>query len=344
MTAYFARRLLLIVPTFIGITLMVFTITRMVPGGPLERMMSKMQQMDQSSNVGKSTNNNSNKSSALSEDQQEQLKIYYGLDRPIYISYFIWLKKVVTFDLGTSTRYNEPVWEIIKSKFHVSLTYGLLVLVISYLVSIPMGIYKALKHSSIFDNISSAFIFIGYSIPNYVIGIGLIVIFAANLDLFPMGGFASENFSDLTMFEKFADIVWHAFLPVTSYLAASFAGMTFLMKNTMMDNLSADYVRTAMAKGLSFRKAVVGHALRNSLIPIATSFGNSISVLVMGSFLVETVFNIDGFGLLGYESVVERDYPVVLGVLVISSLLFLIGNILSDICVALVDPRVQFSE
>ena len=158
----------------------------------------------------------------------------------------------------------------------------------------------------------------------------------------PLGGLVSENFDTLNLAEKAVDLAWHSLLPLLAYLVGAFSFMTFLMKNTLMDNLAADYVRTAIAKGLPFKKAVLRHALRNSLIPIATTFGNNISVILSGSFLVEKVFNIDGMGLLGYESVVERDYPVVMGILVISSLLFLIGNILSDICVAIVDPRVKF--
>ncbi|MBU0544969.1 MAG: ABC transporter permease subunit, partial [Proteobacteria bacterium] len=170
----------------------------------------------------------------------------------------------------------------------------------------------------------------------------LLIFFSSYLDMFPLGGLVSENFEELTVFNKTLDILWHTILPLTAYVAGSFTVMTFLMKNTLMDNLSSDYVRTAIAKGLSFKKAVFRHALRNSLIPIATHFGNNISVILMGSFLIEKVFNINGMGLLGYEAIIERDYPVVLGILVISSLLLLIGNILSDICVAIVDPRVKF--
>ena len=171
-------------------------------------------------------------------------------------------------------------------------------------------------------------IFTGYAIPGWVIGLFLLVLLAGRWDLFPLGGLVSETFADMGFWEKVADLAWHTVLPLIAYMISAFAMMTFLMKNTLMDNLAADYVRTAMAKGLTFRRAVFGHALRNSIIPIATTFGSNISVILSGSFLIEKVFNIDGMGLLGYESVVERDYPVVLGVLVISSLLFLIGNIL----------------
>ena len=170
----------------------------------------------------------------------------------------------------------------------------------------------------------------------------MLVLFASNWEIFPLGGLVSDDFEDFTLIGKILDLAWHTVLPLIAYVIGSFTVMTLLMKNTLMDNLASDYVRTAIAKGLPFRKAVFRHALRNSLIPIATSFGNNISIILSGSFLIETVFNINGMGLLGYESVVERDYPVVMGILVISSLLFMIGNILSDICVAIVDPRVKF--
>ena len=177
-----------------------------------------------------------------------------------------------------------------------------------------------------------------------MVGIALITIFASQLDWFPLGGFVGDDFDTYSLGGKIFDLWYHAALPLTAYLAGSFALTTLMMKNALMDNLSADYMRTAVAKGQNFKGAVRHHALRNSLIPIATSFGNNISLLLGGSFLIETIFNIDGIGLLGFESVLERDYPVVMGILVISSLLFLIGNILSDICVALVDPRIRFGE
>jgi len=170
----------------------------------------------------------------------------------------------------------------------------------------------------------------------------MLVFFASHWEIFPLGNLVSDDFEDFTLIGKMLDMIWHTVLPLIAYVIGSFTVMTLLMKNTLMDNLASDYVRTAVAKGLPFKEAIFKHALRNSLIPIATSFGNNISIILSGSFLIETVFNINGMGLLGYESVVERDYPVVMGILVISSLLFMIGNILSDICVAIVDPRVKF--
>jgi microcin C transport system permease protein len=215
-------------------------------------------------------------------------------------------------------------------------------MILVYGVCIPLGLAKAIKHKSAFDNISSVIVFIGYAIPGWVAGVLLLMLFSSKWEIFPLGGLTSDLFFEFTLWEKVVDVLHHTVLPLAAYVVGSFTVMTFLMKNTVMDNLASDYVRTAIAKGLPFRKAVFRHALRNSLIPIATHFGNNISIILTGVFLIEKVFNIDGMGLLGYESIVDRDYPVVMGILVISSLLMMIGNILSDICVAIVDPRVQF--
>jgi len=341
MTAYFIRRFLLIIPTFIGITIMVFIITRFVPGGPIERIIAQAQQMPSIRGAGPRATT-AEQTQPLSEEQIEELKKYYGFDKPVLVSYFLWLGKVMTGDLGTSTRYYDPVWGMIKERIPISLYFGILSLILVYGICIPLGILKAIKHKSSFDNFSSVVVFTGYAIPGWVVGVFMLVVFASYWEIFPLGGLVSDDFEDFTLMGKSLDIVWHTILPLIAYVIGSFTVMTFLMKNTLMDNLASDYVRTAISKGLPFRQAIFKHALRNSLIPIATSFGNNISIILSGSFLIETVFNINGMGLLGYESVVERDYPVVMGILVISSLLFMIGNILSDICVAIVDPRVKF--
>jgi len=342
MTAYFIRRFLLIIPTFIGITIMVFTITRFVPGGPIERIIAQARQMpsiEGGRSLGPTTED---QTQPLSGEQIEELKRYYGFDKPVLVSYFHWLGKVMTGDLGDSTRYYDPVWSMIRERIPISLYFGIISLILVYGICIPLGIIKAIRHKSTFDNVSSITVFIGYAIPGWVVGVFMLVLFASHWEIFPLGGLVSDDFEDFTLVRKAGDLLWHTVLPLIAYVLGSFTVMTFLMKNTLMDNLASDYVRTAIAKGLPFRKAVFRHALRNSLIPIATSFGNNISIILSGSFLIEKVFNINGMGLLGYESVVERDYPVVMGILVISSLLFMIGNILSDICVAIVDPRVKF--
>ncbi len=341
MTAYFIRRFLLIIPTFLGITVLVFTVTRMVPGGPIERMLTAAQ-FASGDQVSFQSDNQGIAGSTLSESQLQQLKEYYGFDKPVIISYAYWLTDIIKLDLGYSTRYGEPVWESIKQRLPISIYYGLMTMILTYAVCIPLGIVKAIKHKTHIDNVTSILVFVGYAIPGYVVGIIVITVFAFYLEWFPLSGFVSDDFDDLSLLGKVADLIKHSILPLIAYMSGSFAVMTFLMKNSLMDNLASDYVRTAMAKGLEFKRAVVGHAMRNSLIPIATNFGQNITLFLTGSFLIEKIFNIDGFGLLGYESLVERDYPVVMGILVIGSLLSLIGNILSDICVALIDPRIKF--
>ena len=344
MKAYFIRRLFLVIPTFLGVTILVFALTRFVPGGPLEKALLEgvMVSAEGGNDLSSGSSDVGRGSMSLSEDQMEMLAEYYGFDRPWYEAYGVWLYKVIQGDLGESTRYNQPVLESISERLPISTYYGLLTLIFTYAVCIPLGVLKAIKHKHPIDTMSSVLVFIGYAIPGYVLGIALLLFFAVQHEWFPMGEFYSEGFEDMTFGQQVLDIIWHSVLPLISYMAGSFALLTFMMKNSLMENLAADYVRTAMAKGLDFKSTVLKHAMRNSLIPLATHFGQNISFFISGSFLIEKVFNIDGLGLLGYESIVDRDYPTVMGVLVISSLLYLVGNVLSDICVALVDPRVQF--
>ena len=340
MRDYFIRRLLLIPPTLLGVTIIVFAITRLVPGGPLERAIMESQQFNASSAVSSQM---AGEGMALSEAQLEKLKEYYGFDKPVLESYLDWVTKVVQGDLGSSYRYNEPVWDVITSRFPVSLYYGLVTLVITYIVCIPLGVLKAIKHKTPVDNFTSIFIFIGYAIPGYVLGALLLLYFSVRLDWFPMGGFVSFRFDELSAWGKTKDLINHSILPLICYLVGSFAFVTMLMKNHLMDNLSSDYMRTAIAKGVPFSQAVRRHALRNSLIPLATNIGHQITLFVAGSFLIETIFDINGFGLLGFKSVLDRDIPVVMGIFLLSATLMLLGNIISDILVALVDPRVRFN-
>lgn len=338
MRDYFIRRFLLIPPTLLGVTVIVFAITRLVPGGPLERAIMESQQFNNSG----ATSQIAGANMALSEAQLKKLEEYYGFDKPLLESYVAWLGKVVQGDLGNSYRYNEPVWDVIRDRFPVSLYYGLVTLVITYIVCIPLGVLKAIKHKTVVDNVSSILIFVGYAIPGYALGSLLLLYFSVRLDWFPMGGFVSISFEEKDVIGKTMDLINHSILPLICYLIGSFALVTLLLKNHLMDNLASDYIRTAIAKGVSFRQAVTRHAMRNSMIPIATTFGQNIVLLVSGSFLIETIFDIDGFGLLGLTAILDRDYPVVMGVVLLASFLLLIGNIISDILVALVDPRIRF--
>lgn len=338
MRAYFIRRFLLIPPTLIGITLIAFFITRMVPGGPVERALAESQMINMQGGNSSGAGDNV----ALSEDQIEELKKLYGLDKPWYIAYPLWVGDLVQGNLGTSFRYQEPVLDLILQRMPISIYFGLVSAVIVYLVCIPLGILKALKHRTHTDNATSVAVFAGYAVPGYALGALLVVYLCMRWEWFPKEGWPTDDWEDLNFFQRIGDLVHHTFLPLVCYLLGSFAFMTMLMKNQLMDNLAADYVRTAVAKGVSFRRAVVRHAMRNSLIPIATTLGHLVSIFFAGSFLIEYIFDIDGIGLLGYTSILDRDYPVFLGILVLSAFLMLLGNLLSDVCVALVDPRVKF--
>ena len=336
MSPYFLKRFILIFPTLFGITIACFLIMQAVPGGPIEQALEKIKKAQQESGQG-------GLQSSMTAEELENIKRYYGFDKPVLVRYFTWLGKLVQFDLGVSYTYEKPVSDVIFSRLPVSLTFGITSLLLTYLICIPLGIKKALSNRQTFDQVSSVLIFTGYSIPPFVLGVILIVLFGGGsfLNLFPISGFVSDNFDQLAFFSKIWDVVSHMFLPVVCYTIGNFAALSLLMKNSMMEQLSQDYMRTALAKGLSYKQAVLRHALQNSLIPIATNIGTIIGVVLSGSIFIETIFTIDGMGLLGYESIVNRDYPVALGIIVISSLLFLVGRIISDFCIVVVDPRIR---
>lgn len=344
MTTYIIRRLLLMIPTFFIITLLVYCLCRSVPGGPIERAKDRIMMAAMMEGGGSSYNNNTDKmlQGALTPEQKKELMVYYGISDNWFLDYFKWLGKAVTGDLGVSQSYNEPVTKLVTNRMPISIYYGLISMFFIYGISIPLGIVKALRNNTAIDDITSVVVFIGYAIPGYALGAILVVFAASQWDLFPIGGFVSDNFASLSIGAKVWDLVYHSVLPMVCYLIGSFAFMTMLVKNTMLENLSFDYIRTSLAKGVPYKKAVFKHALDNSLIPLATHFGNNIALIISGSFLIEKIFNIDGMGLLGFTSLIERDYEVVMGILAISCILQMVGNLLSDICVAYVDPRVKF--
>jgi microcin C transport system permease protein len=339
MRAYFVKRLLLMIPTLLGITLVCFIVMQMVPGGPVEQAVQRLKHAAPN-NIG----GGAGRQTTLTREELENIKKYYGFDKPVLTRYFLWLGKLLRGDLGSSYTYQKPVLQLVVERLPVSLTFGLSGLLLTYLICIPLGIRKALEHGSQFDNISSILIFLGYSIPAFALGLALIVLFGGGSfwNVFPIGGIVSDNFEDLSLMGKLFDYLNHMFLPVLCYTIGGFATLTLLMKNSLLDQLGQDYIRTAMAKGLTFRQAVFKHALRNALIPIATNIGMIIGVILSGSLLIETIFTIDGIGLLSYQSIVNRDYPVALGLIVISSVLMLVGRMISDFCLSLVDPRIKF--
>jgi microcin C transport system permease protein len=428
---YFIRRLLLIPPTLLGITLLVFTIMRAVPGGPMHEDLKKLMGQGETKGIrsreqagfnlkphmlvelaGSYDRDKSHtrhylewlgllprdirKSAALFEKDststivnipgsiatvkvtrqqdgsatlegqhgistagwkvriqspQDQLNIWkkwvpnaisMPADTPyraeIYQSRFSGL---LQGKLGNSMRYQDPVAVMIRERMPISIFYGTITMILGYAVCLPLGIVKAIKHRTWLDNLSSITVFAGYAIPGYALG-SLLVVFVCAEGYFPMSGFHSDNFAEMNLWQKTKDLFYHAAMPLCCYLIGSFAMMTMMVKNSLMDHLAADYVRTAVSKGVTFPRAVFGHAMRNSLIPIATTIGGNVSILVAGSMLIEKIFDINGFGLLQFNALLERDEPIIMGVLTISAVLMLIGNVISDIAVALVDPKISF--
>jgi len=334
MTAYILRRLLLMIPTLFGISLVCFTLVQFVPGGPVEQQIAKVQGFASARGGGART---------ISAAEIENIKAYYGFDQPAHIRYVRWLGNLLRFDLGKSYSYQKPVWDVIVSKMPVSLFFGLTSFVLSYLISVPLGVAKAIKNRSAFDTASSVVIFAGYVMPSYALGVLLIVFFGGGtfFDWFPISGIVSDNFESLSAGAKVIDFLHHLFLPLICYMASEFALLTMMMKNTLLDEVNKDYIRTALVKGLTFRRAVWRHALRNSLIPLATGAGEILTVMFAGSLLIERVFDIDGMGLLFYSSIVDRDYNVVLGLIVLMSIMTVLGRLLADLLYVAVDPRIR---
>ena len=463
MFEYILRRILLMVPTFLGTTFLVFVILQVAPDGPFERAVRQLKEANMGSEGGKTSSVVS--SQTLTPALLNKLRMQYGLDKPIVIRYLIWLGvypkeiknktltindsfrdsftsinigefkkymlqkyvkvvkeeeelhiiesgaglefpippdsvlmkhysidqdisenlnfyrntyeelpenpeliktwyhsnwKVVDYDkedksvkisqklfqgilsgfLGYSEKRGKNVSQLINERLHISIIFGLSGWILSYLICIPLGIMKALKHGSKFDVLSSTIVFIGYSIPGYALGILLLYYFGG--DYFPIHGWRSENWIELSFFEKIWDQVHHALLPVLCYMVGSFATLTVLMKNSLLENLSQDYVRTAFAKGLSEKRVILFHAVRNSLIPIATGIGTMISMFLAGSYLIESVFGIDGIGMLSLKALLDRDYNIIMGTLVLFTSARLLGNLISDLTYALIDPRIRF--
>ncbi len=335
MLVYIFRRILISIPTFLGITLVTFVIINSAPGGPIEQKLQKIR-MGGGGDGGRST--------GVSAEVLEALSKQYGFDKPMHERYWIWLKNISRMDFGDSFTYQEPVIDVISSKFPVSLSFGIASLILTYLVCIPLGVQKAIKAGGLFDQISGLVLYFMYSIPPLVLGIFLIVWFAGGSywDWFPIGGIKSDDYETLSSIGKIWDRAYHFVLPLTCYMIGNFTQLSMLVRNSMLDVIKSDYIRTARAKGLSSRLVYYKHALRNALIPVATGLGGFLRVFLAGSLIVETIFNLDGIGLLSYSSVLSRDYNVIMGITFISAMLLLIGNILSDIIYVMVDPRIDF--
>ena len=336
MSTYIIRRLLLMLPTVLGITVACFILIQLVPGGPVEEFISRYQALQ--------SERGSLSKHSLSSAEVDNIKAYFGFDQPAHIRYIKWLKNLLRLDMGTSYAYQEPVWGVISSKFPISLFFGLTSLILAYLVSIPLGMLKAVKDKSHFDTVSSVIVFTGYVMPGYALGVILIVFLGGGsyLNWFPISGIVSDNWEHLPLNWKVLDFLHHMVLPITCYMIGDFAFLTMLMKNTLLEEINKDYIRTALVKGLSFNTAVWKHAFRNALIPIVTDLGGIFSVMFAGSVLIERVFDINGMGLLFYDSIIARDYNVVMGIILLTSMMVVIGRLFSDILYVLTDPRIRF--
>jgi microcin C transport system permease protein len=344
MLYYILKRLLLMIPTLFGVMLVTFVVTQFVPGGPVERIINELkhQQLGEATAGGGDLYRGAQ---GLDERHIEQIKKLYGFDQPAYQRFFIMVSNYAVFNFGHSYTHQQSVWELILSKLPVSVTLGLWTFFLTYLICIPLGIAKAVHDGSRFDVITSTLILFGYAIPSFVLAIVLIVLFSGGSfwDIFPLRGLVSDNWHELPWHKQVLDYLWHITLPVISLMVGSFAVLTMLTKNSFIEEIRKQYVLTARAKGLSSNTVLYKHIFRNAMIPLATSFPAAfIAAFFTGSLLIETIFSLDGLGLLSYESVMKRDYPVVLATLYIFTLLGLFAKLLADISYVLIDPRIQF--
>ncbi|MGE4130344.1 MAG: ABC transporter permease subunit [Bdellovibrionales bacterium] len=335
MFKYILQRVFWMIPTLFGITLVCFVIINLAPGGPVEQALVKMR--FGAAGAGKSGMD-------VSNEVLESIKKQYGFDKPMHVRYFIWLKNIATLDFGESFSYQRPVIRVIAEKLPISLQFGVFSLLMIYAISIPLGIAKAVRDGGHFDLWSSVVLMVMYSIPPLILGILMRVYLAGGqfLDLFPLGELYSDRYYELSTWGKILDRAHHFVLPLVCYVVNGFTVLAFLMKNSLMEEVKQDYVRTARAKGLDERKVIYKHALRNALIPILTGLGSFLTVFFAGSIIIEQVYNIDGMGLLSYKSILSRDYNVIMALIFIQSVLSMVGRLISDVTYTLVDPRIDF--
>jgi microcin C transport system permease protein len=338
MLAYIVKRILLMLPTLFGVLLMTFVVIQFVPGGPVEQYMAEARR-----GVGGAEGGGYRGGQGVDPKKLEQIKALYGFDKPPGERFVQMMGQFARFDLGKSFFQNKDVWTLIKEKLPVSISLGLWTFFISYLVAVPLGVAKAVRAGTRFDFVTTVLVLIGYAIPGFVLGVALLVIFAGQLELFPLRGLVSANWEDLSWPERITDYLWHITLPVTAMVVGSFAVTTMLTKNSFLEEIRKQYVLTARAKGLGERKVLWKHVFRNALIPILTGFPAAfIGAFFTGSLLIETLFSLDGMGLLSYESIIRRDYPVVMGTLFLFTLIGLFTKLISDLSYVWADPRVKF--
>ena len=345
MAAYILKRLLLMIPTLIGVMLVTFLVTQFVPGGPVEQLVSQLQGRGHAGEASAGTEGLYRGATGLSEEHVKKLNEMYGFDKPAHERFFSMIVNYLQFDLGESYFHNKSVMELVVSKLPVSISLGVWSFFIVYLTCIPLGVAKAVRDGSSFDVITSTIILIGYAIPGFVLGITLLVLFGGGSfwDIFPLRGLVSDNWDKLPWYQQVLDYLWHMVLPIIASVIGSFAVMTMLTKNSFIEEIRKQYVLTARAKGLPENTVLYKHVFRNAVIPLVTGFPAAfIGAFFTGSLLIETIFSLDGLGLLSYESVLKRDYPVVLGTLYLYTLLGLIAKLLADMSYVLIDPRIQF--
>ena len=343
MLSYILKRLLLMVPTLFGVLLVTFAVIQFVPGGPVEQMVSQLQGRDSGGEGAAASGAGYRGRQGVDAKRIEEIRTLYGFDKPAPERFMQMLGQFARFDLGSSFFYPKTVWQLVREKMPVSISLGLWTFLLSYLVSIPLGIAKAVRAGTRFDTWTSLLVLVGYAIPGFVLGVALLVVFGGQLQWFPLRGLTSGNWETLSWGAKVTDYLWHITLPVTASVLGAFAVTTILTKNAFLEEIGKQYVLTARAKGLSEGRVLWKHALRNALIPLVTGFPAAfVGAFFTGSLLIETLFSLDGLGLLSYESVMRRDYPVVLGTLYLFTLIGLFTKLISDLCYLWVDPRVKF--
>ncbi len=340
MFLYALKRFLLMLPTLFGVLLLTFVVIQFVPGGPVEQYLAEARAGTGSGAEGGLSYRGSQ---GVDPKRLEQVKALYGFDKPAPERFWQMLTQFARFDLGKSFFQNKDVSQLVWEKLPVSMSLGLWTFFISYAVAIPLGIAKAVRAGSRFDLVTTLLILVGYAIPGFVMGVALLVIFGGQLQWFPLRGLTSSNWDEMAWGARIADYLWHITLPVTAMVVGSFAVTAMLTKNAFLEEIRKQYVVTARAKGLSERQVLWRHVLRNALIPIITGFPAAfVGAFFTGALLIETLFSLDGLGLLGYESVIRRDYPVVMGTLFLFTLIGLVTKLISDLCYVWADPRVKF--
>jgi microcin C transport system permease protein len=351
MWSYVLKRLLLMIPTLLGILLITFIVVQFVPGGPVEQMMAQLQGREGGGGeaggraAASATVGGYRGRQGVDAVKVEEIKKLYGFDKPANERLVQMLTQFARFDLGRSFFHNKDVWQLIKEKLPVSISLGVWTFVLTYLISVPLGLAKAVRAGTRFDTATTVVVLLGYAIPAFVLGVVLLVLFAGGsfMQWFPLRGIVSANWRELDLFHKITDYLWHITLPITAMVIGGFAVITILTKNSVLEEIRKQYVMTARAKGVHEGKVLWRHVFRNAMIPIMTGFPAAfIGAFFTGSLLIETLFSLDGLGLLSYESVIRRDYPVVFGSLFFYTIIGLLTNLVRDLTYVWVDPRVKF--